>query len=255
MAGGAGGVAFELAFRRGIPCVVVDPRPMRLNQKQRRALRNRANAAAVLGSAAGAPNASWWLGGGEADGAGSGEGGGEGGGAARSAGGGEAGGGAGGGAGSVAGGGVVGGGGGGAGGNLGGGGGGGGGDGGGDGDVAVQCGEAEEVAPEDEVHEPADWALAWEQEGLARRNLPRQICSLFDENFARGPHAALFREASIVVGMHPDQVRHRPASAEEAASLAPILAPCPTLYPPPSTSIPTTSTSTSTSTFAGHQRS
>ena len=259
VAGGAGGVAFELAFRRGIPCVVVDPRPMRLNQKQRRALRNRANAAAVLGSAAGPPNASWWLGGdevdgaggGEADGAGGSEGGDEegGGGAVDSAGGGEAGGGAGG----VAGGGVVDGGEGGDGGDGGGGGrggkeggieggieggkeggggkdkaaakaaakaakqakfdakkakaagGGGGGGGDGGGGVALQCGEAEEIAPEDEVHEPADWALAWEQEGLPRGNLPRQICSLFDETFARGPHAALFREASIVVGMHPDQ--------------------------------------------------
>lgn len=42
VAGGAGGVAFELTFRRGIPCVVVDPRPMKLTTKQRRALRNRA---------------------------------------------------------------------------------------------------------------------------------------------------------------------------------------------------------------------
>ena len=41
VAGGAGGVAFELAFRRGIPCVVVDPRPMKLTARQRRALQNR----------------------------------------------------------------------------------------------------------------------------------------------------------------------------------------------------------------------
>ena len=131
------------------------------------------------------------------------------------------------------------------------GGGGDGGGGGGGGDVALLCAEATESAPEGEVHEPADWALAWEQEGLPRANLPRQICSFFDEDFARGPnpdpdpnpnpiptpipvpnlnpnphphpnsnlnprpnpnqdfargpHAALFREASIVVGMHPDQ--------------------------------------------------
>ena len=31
VAGGAGGVAFELAFRRGVPCTVVDPRQMKLN--------------------------------------------------------------------------------------------------------------------------------------------------------------------------------------------------------------------------------
>jgi hypothetical protein len=41
VAGGAGGVAFELAFRRGIPCTVVDPRPMKLTQKQRSALQHR----------------------------------------------------------------------------------------------------------------------------------------------------------------------------------------------------------------------
>ena len=42
VAGGAGGVAFELAFRRAIPCVVVDPRPMKLTSKQHRAMANRA---------------------------------------------------------------------------------------------------------------------------------------------------------------------------------------------------------------------
>ena len=36
VAGGAGGIAFELAFRRGIPCVVIDPRPMKLNSRQPR---------------------------------------------------------------------------------------------------------------------------------------------------------------------------------------------------------------------------
>ena len=38
VAGGAGGLAFELGFRKQIPCVVVDPRQMRLNPRQRRAL-------------------------------------------------------------------------------------------------------------------------------------------------------------------------------------------------------------------------
>lgn len=34
VAGGAGGVAFELAARRGIPCTVIDPRPVKLTAKQ-----------------------------------------------------------------------------------------------------------------------------------------------------------------------------------------------------------------------------
>ena len=38
IAGGAGGLAFELAFRRNLPCTVVDPRPMRLNHRQQRTL-------------------------------------------------------------------------------------------------------------------------------------------------------------------------------------------------------------------------
>lgn len=29
VAGGAGGMAFELTFRYDVPCVVVDPRPVR----------------------------------------------------------------------------------------------------------------------------------------------------------------------------------------------------------------------------------
>lgn len=38
VAGGAGGLAFELAFRKSIPCVVVDPRQMRVNPRQWRAM-------------------------------------------------------------------------------------------------------------------------------------------------------------------------------------------------------------------------
>ncbi|KAL1506948.1 hypothetical protein AB1Y20_007812 [Prymnesium parvum] len=44
VAGGAGGVAFELAFRWGIPCTVVDPRPLKCTSKQRRAFCTRARA-------------------------------------------------------------------------------------------------------------------------------------------------------------------------------------------------------------------
>ena len=38
VAGGAGGLSFELACRRAIPCVVVDPRPVRCTKGQRQAL-------------------------------------------------------------------------------------------------------------------------------------------------------------------------------------------------------------------------
>ena len=38
VAGGAGGLAFELGFRRQIPVTVIDPRQMRINPRQQRAL-------------------------------------------------------------------------------------------------------------------------------------------------------------------------------------------------------------------------
>jgi hypothetical protein len=40
VAGGAGGMAFELSCRRGVPCTVVDPRPVICTKKQRVALTN-----------------------------------------------------------------------------------------------------------------------------------------------------------------------------------------------------------------------
>ena len=43
VAGGAGGIAFELSCRRGIPCTVVDPRPVLCSKKQRVALTNTLN--------------------------------------------------------------------------------------------------------------------------------------------------------------------------------------------------------------------
>eukprot|EP01043_Picozoa_sp_COSAG02_P043766 COSAG02_NODE_3843_length_6160_cov_40.615740_5_plen_414_part_00 len=43
VAGGAGGIAFELSCRRGIPCAVVDPRPVLCSKKQRVALTNTLN--------------------------------------------------------------------------------------------------------------------------------------------------------------------------------------------------------------------
>ena len=39
--GSGGGVAFELAFRRGVPTTIVDPRPLQLTSKQRRAFSSR----------------------------------------------------------------------------------------------------------------------------------------------------------------------------------------------------------------------
>ena len=48
VAGGAGGVAFELSVRRGIPCTVVDPRAVRLSRKQLNTLRHRRAYQAVL---------------------------------------------------------------------------------------------------------------------------------------------------------------------------------------------------------------
>jgi hypothetical protein len=48
VAGGAGGLAFELSMRREIPCTVVDPRPVRCNAKQRRALRSQLQRAPAL---------------------------------------------------------------------------------------------------------------------------------------------------------------------------------------------------------------
>ena len=180
VAGGAGGIAFELAFRRGIPCVVIDPRPMKLNSRQRRALKNRANSQAVL-STAPPPCSSWWL---EqqqkqqqqqqqqhaaqeetshqtpAGAAGSmqtstemappqqld------------------------------------------------------------DNVQAQECGECtDEVANNGSVHVPPSYAQAWAEEGIGEASLPRQICGYLDEGFADGAHAELWRNISMVVGMHPDQ--------------------------------------------------
>lgn len=50
VAGGAGGLAFELTVRRGIRCVVVDPREVRLNKNQRSVLEFRKRSCAELES-------------------------------------------------------------------------------------------------------------------------------------------------------------------------------------------------------------
>lgn len=216
VAGGAGGVAFELAFRRGIPCVVVDPRPMRLNAKQRRALKNRVASQAVLAQAELPPNASWWLGSAET-------------GqqprplpaqqqqqqqsppqptpsppppslppppppqeqqhsdapvAAPVAAEGAA--------------------------------------------MAMACQEVEEesAATVEAVEVPPSWATAWAEEGLPAGCLPRQICGLFDERFADGAHATLWRDCSVVVGMHSDQATEPIVRAAVAAGKPFAVVPC-----------------------------
>ncbi len=220
VAGGAGGVAFELAFRRGIPCVVVDPRPMRLNGKQKRALKNRANSQAVLGQAEPPPNASWWLGGDgasapqalaaaqsepqlepeaaaaalpqpqaavteeAADDAPAAA-------AALAAPAAAA-------AAAAA-----------------------------SAEAMLVCQGCEEPSASDaEIGVPASYEQAWREEGLPTHCLPRQICGLFDEGFAHGAHAALWRDCSVVVGMHPDQATEPVVRAALAAGKPFAVVPC-----------------------------
>ena len=210
VAGGAGGVAFELAFRRGVPCTVVDPRQMKLNTKQRRALRNRVKAQEVLGAAP-PPAASWWVAGangtrctdapgpsspqlppsmlpeapalatapamaaaasgcwispqGEGEGASAVAGEPTGEPSADGAAEGAA-------------------------------------------EASFGCGPCEgcDVPSADEVVIPPSWARAYAEEGLSDACLPRQVCGWFDDvGFPTGAHAQLWRDVSIVVGMHPDQ--------------------------------------------------
>jgi hypothetical protein len=173
VAGGAGGVAFELAFRRGIPCVVVDPRPMKLSSKQRRALKNRVNTQSVLWANP-PPAAPSWLAGGSngsrdsaspslpragMDACGDVRGGAGGVDGARGA-------------------------------------------------SEDDASASNNPSPEGLVatpRVPASYAEAWAEEGLEGGCLPRQIIGLFDEDFAEGAHSELWRSVSIVVGMHPDQ--------------------------------------------------
>ena len=172
VAGGAGGVAFELSFRHGIPCTVVDPRQMKLNSKQRRALTSRANSQAILSSAAPPPNSPAWMmmqqQGQQPDAAAT---------AAWRSGGSSAAGGA---------------------------------DGTDNDSIVAADISAEACAPcDDEANAgicavPISYATAWQAEGLTTPP-PKQICGLFDNDFAEGPHAELWRSCSVVVGMHPDQ--------------------------------------------------
>lgn len=197
VAGGAGGVAFELAFRRGIPCVVVDPRPMKLNARQRRALQNRVNSTAVLAAKPPNKNASWWLEAGApsaeappsqppppppppegADGSSAGD-------SAALA-------------------------------------------------TSMVCSEAlDDGAAErgaDSAHVPqvpASYAVAWAEEGLPTRYLPRQICGYFGEEFTTDPRTrALWQECSVVVGMHPDEATEPIVQAARATGKPFAVVPC-----------------------------
>ena len=40
------------------------------------------------------------------------------------------------------------------------------------------------------------------------RDLPEHIQAAFDEPFWSGPHAGRLKEASLIVGLHPDQASH-----------------------------------------------
>ena len=133
---------------------------MKLNSKQRRALRNRANSQAAFGDAP-PPNATWWVqpkgGSGESagctpsnDGASAGR-------SAQSA----------------------------------------------QSFDDEACGVCED-SPSAASAVPPSYAEAWASEGLSSPP-PRQICGYFDPSFASGLHADLWRECSVVVGMHPDQ--------------------------------------------------
>jgi len=173
VAGGAGGVAFECAFRRGISCTTVDPRPMKASTKQRRAFRNRANAMAhgveseaqCVMVASGGDGAGGW---GFED-AREGEGGnGEGGEpslplvCAPCA---------------------------------------------GDGDEP-ELGSGESGAPGNAAAAYAPIAPSFLQaaaeDGVSAACLPRQLCAPFETDFAER-HAPLWNACSVVVGMHPDQ--------------------------------------------------
>ena len=213
VAGGAGGVAFELSFRHGVPCTVVDPRQMKLNSKQRRALKNRANCQAVLSAAPPPPGSPAWLasiGGGqgaESATAGAASGGADSGGA-----------GSGGGA------------------SL---------------DAAAaapavaavapapaaealiigECGVCDEQGPRDPdaCMVPISYASAWADEGI-KSPPPRQICGYFDMGFIDGVHADLWRSSAVIVGMHPDQATEPIVRLALAAGKPFAVVPCCVFY-------------------------
>ena len=169
VAGGAGGTSFELAFRRGVPCTVVDPRPIKATAKQGRAMRCRAQ---VPAAARGGDR--------QRDG----------------------------------------------------------------GDEAEEC--EEEEGEEQEAAAAADnapppplapageeapvapaLARAAEEAGLAAGStcLPRQLLELFDADFV-ARHARLWRDCSVVIGMHPDEATEPVVELALAAGKPFAVVPC-----------------------------
>lgn len=198
VAGGAGGVAFELSFRHGVPCTVVDPRMMKLNSKQRRALKNRANAQTVLAAAPPPPGSPVWLSSLQSAGD-------EGGPPQAHA------------AAGVAApaapvehaaapaseGALI--------------------------DASVECGTCEEQPDPDTCEVPSSYALAWAAEGILSPP-PRQICGYFDMGFAGGVHAELWHSCEIIVGMHPDQATEPIVRLALAAGKPFAVVPCCVFY-------------------------
>lgn len=94
--------------------------------------------------------------------------------------------------------------------------------------MATMCQEVEEesAATVAAVEVPPSWAAAWAEEGLPAGCLPRQVCGLFDEAFADGVHAALWRDCSVVVGMHSDQATEPIVRAAVAAGKPFAVVPC-----------------------------
>lgn len=186
IAGGAGGVAFELSIRRGIGCVVVDPRSVRCAAKQRSALRVQAQGKmAISGSApAGLAAAATGSAGGPVAGNGHGKGGSAGADVGWAAGAHE---------------------------QLG--------DHGGGLDRDFNYGDSG-PAPQ-----PTEFSAVAAEEGAAPGVLPLQLRELFGVSFSRA-HAGLLASCSILVGMHPDEATEAIVDLAVAARKPFALLPC-----------------------------
>ena len=87
------------------------------------------------------------------------------------------------------------------------------------------CGTCEGEPGPDVCAVPVSYAEAWEAENIACPP-PRQVCGYFDAAFATGPHAALWENCSIVVGMHPDQATEPIVRLALAAGKPFVVVPC-----------------------------
>jgi len=202
VAGGAGGVAFELSVRREIQCTVVDPRVVKCTARQRRALRCHSERAPALRGGGG-------NGGGGGGGVGMGSvpnldhgnslgnildgglgGGGGGGGAGTAAAGPSA----------------------------------------EPGPVSFPHGDMLEHCiilgnTSGSILEPTEFSQVAEQEGARPRVLPLQARALFDGSFAQG-NAALLARCSVLVGMHPDEATESIVDLAVASRKPFALLPC-----------------------------